>query len=148
MRLVINGKRNDTHEARHTETRARPLHRRPPDRHARRNSAIHIGRLPRSHSGVTLEEFQLSVKGSAAAPPPQSSPALKALWLEGRGEWEKAHEAAQSDHTSEGSWVHAYLHRKDGDLGNAAYWYSRAGRPVADGSSEEEWTSIVRALLG
>lgn len=96
---------------------------------------------------MTTEEFRLAAKGPAAAPPGLSM-ALQALWFEARGEWDKAHEIAQRDQTREGSWVHAYLHRKDGDLGNAAYWYSRAGQPVSRDSAEGEWTAIVRALLG
>jgi hypothetical protein len=96
---------------------------------------------------MTTEEFRLSAKGTAAVPPGLSMP-LQALWLEARGDWDRAHETAQGDQTREGSWVHAYLHRKDGDLGNAAYWYSRAGQPAATGSADEEWTAIITALLG
>jgi len=96
---------------------------------------------------MTTEGFRLAAKGTGAAPPGLSM-ALQALWLEARGDWDRAHETAQGDQTREGSWVHAYLHRKGGDLGNAAYWYSRAGQPTARGSADEEWTAIVTALLG
>jgi hypothetical protein len=96
---------------------------------------------------VTAEEFQKSAGGSSAAPQGLSA-ALQALWHDARGNWEKAHELAQGDGTREGSWVHAYLHRKEGDDGNAAYWYSRARRPVAEGSLPEEWAAIVTKLLG
>jgi hypothetical protein len=64
-----------------------------------------------------------------------------------KGDWTRAHEYAQQDEGMEGSWAHAYLHRKKGDQGNAAYWYSRAGKPVCREPLDEEWVSIVRALL-
>ena len=84
---------------------------------------------------------------SAAAPPAGISPALRALWHDGRGDWERAHETAQSIENDDGAWVHAYLHRKEGDASNAAYWYRRAHQPVGAGSFEEEWERIVSALL-
>jgi hypothetical protein len=73
--------------------------------------------------------------------------ALCALWLAGRGEWERAHQVAQEDNTREGSWVHAYLHRAEGDTGNASYWYRRAARPVQTGDLRSEWEQIVMELL-
>ena len=77
------------------------------------------------------------------------SPALQALWYDGRGDWQRAHECAQDDHSRDGSWVHAYLHRKEGDAGNAGYWYARAGRtmPAAGVTLQAEWAEIARALL-
>jgi len=72
---------------------------------------------------------------------------LLALWWDGQGNWEQAHEVAQEVEDPEGAWVHAYLHRKEGDLGNAGYWYRRAGRPPATGALELEWTYIVETLL-
>ena len=75
------------------------------------------------------------------------SPALRALWLDARGDWDGAHEAAQADEGGDGDWVHAYLHRKEGDAGNAAYWYRRAGKPVCRTSLDEEWEAIASALL-
>jgi hypothetical protein len=92
---------------------------------------------------VTPDEFRQS-----ATLPPGSSGALEALWHEAHGDWDKAHECSQGARSREGDWVHAYLHRKEGDTGNAAYWYSRAGRPVAQGSSEAEWAAIAAELLG
>jgi hypothetical protein len=65
-----------------------------------------------------------------------------------RGDWKRAHESAQQDEGVEGSWVHAYLHRKEGDQDNAAYWYSRAGKPVCGEPLDVEWLRIVTALLG
>ncbi len=72
---------------------------------------------------------------------------LKALWWDAKGDWEQAHEVCQSAGSKDGDWVHAYLHRKEGDPGNAAYWYNRAGRPVFRGALEEEWTAMVTILL-
>jgi hypothetical protein len=73
--------------------------------------------------------------------------ALLALWWDGKGDWEQAHAVAQDVSSRDGAWVHAYLHRKEGDLGNAAYWYSQAGRPVARGDLDEEWTKMVDEML-
>jgi len=95
---------------------------------------------------MDLDAFRASL--TLAAPPPALSPALKALWLDARGDWDGAHDAAQADEGGPGDWVHAYLHRKEGDAGNAAYWYRRAGRPVCKASLEDEWASIAEALLG
>lgn len=73
---------------------------------------------------------------------------LQALWLDARGEWERAHTVCQQAKNRDGDWVHAYLHRKEGDLGNAGYWYARAGRPMPaeSVSLETEWAGIVEAL--
>lgn len=73
--------------------------------------------------------------------------AMIALWWAGRGEWERAHRIVMSADTQEAAWVHAYLHRVEGDLGNAAHWYRRAGRPVAGGPLEAEWDAIAADLL-
>jgi hypothetical protein len=72
---------------------------------------------------------------------------LAALWQDAKGDWETAHRLAQDIDGPDGAWVHAYLHRKEGDAGNAAYWYRRAGRPVARGGIPQEWEAIVDALL-
>ena len=81
-------------------------------------------------------------------PPADLSRALQALWLEARGDWAGAHTLAQETDSREGDWVHAYLHRKEGDLANAAYWYRRAGRPPATGEPRSEWEAMARVLLG
>jgi len=84
----------------------------------------------------------------AGATPSSDLPlAVQALWWDAKGDWTRAHEAAQAQDDAAGAWVHAYLHRKEGDLANAAYWYRRAGEPVACGSLDEEWATIARALL-
>ena len=73
---------------------------------------------------------------------------LRALWHDARGDWAAAHTLAQDVDDKDGAWVHAYLHRKEGDLENSAYWYRRAGQPVASDSLDDEWSRIVTALLG
>ena len=75
------------------------------------------------------------------------SPSLQALWHEAKGDWDTAHHIAQSEKSSEGDWIHAYLHRVEGDNGNAAYWYSRAGKPVCTSALTQEWEQIASALL-
>lgn len=90
----------------------------------------------------------MTVKEFETAKPETLRGALLALWWEGRGDWEKAHRIAQDVDDAGGAWVHAYLHRKEGDAGNAAYWYRRAGRIVAKGDFREEWEAIVGEMLG
>ena len=85
---------------------------------------------------------------AADAPPQGLGLALQALWWEAKGDWDKAHECAQAEEDMPGCWVHAYLHRREGDLENAGYWYRRAGKPAATGALEEEWLAIARNLLG
>jgi hypothetical protein len=82
-----------------------------------------------------------------ASPPDGAEGLLRAVWHGLRGEWEVAHRLAQDDHTAEGAWVHAWLHRIEGDLDNAAYWYGRARKPRADDSVTLEGQRIARALL-
>ena len=94
---------------------------------------------------MDLAAFRASL--SAAAPPPSLSPALRALWLDAKGDWDGAHDAAQADEGVAGDWVHAYLHRKEGNSGNAAYWYRRAKKPVCRTALDEEWQAIAEALL-
>lgn len=84
---------------------------------------------------------------AAPEPPAQLSNALAGLWWDAKGDWKRVHESAQRDEGRDGSWVHAYLHRKEGDPGNASYWYSRAGKPVCREPLDAEWISIARALL-
>ena len=94
---------------------------------------------------MDMEAFRASL--AAAEPPPTLSDAQRALWLDARGNWDGAHDAAQDDEGGVGDWVHAYLHRKEGDSGNAAYWYRRARKPVCRTSLDEEWAAIADALL-
>jgi hypothetical protein len=78
-----------------------------------------------------------------AGPPVNESLVIQALWHDARGDWEAAHGCAQDDHSAMGSWMHAYLHRKEGDIGNARYWYIQAGRPVFHGTLAEEWEALA-----
>jgi hypothetical protein len=94
---------------------------------------------------MTQEEFHKSL--NSEHPPEDLTLSLAALWWDAKGDWAKAHESAQQDEGAAGAWVHAYLHRKEGDLSNAGYWYSRAGRPQAKVSLEKEWAEIVSSLL-
>jgi hypothetical protein len=94
---------------------------------------------------VTADELLATIRDGA--PPPGLGPLLRALWLAARGDWEGAHQIAQDDDSRDAAWIHAYLHRKEGDEGNAAYWYRRAARPIAGGALEEEWRLIANALL-
>jgi hypothetical protein len=94
---------------------------------------------------MTLAEFRKSLQADS---PPQHVPLLlQALWHDAKGAWERAHEIAQEINTSDGAWVHAYLHRKEGDLSNAAYWYRNAGKKIFSGSLDEEWNVIVSQFL-
>ena len=94
---------------------------------------------------MTLAGFKATL--GATQPPDGLGQPLLALWYDGRGDWNLAHETAQELDDATGAWIHAYLHRKEGDAGNAAYWYRRAGKAVATVSLETEWNDIVAALL-
>jgi hypothetical protein len=84
---------------------------------------------------------------SKAKPPAGISPALAGLWWAGKDDWNKAHRLVMSAADPDCAWVHAYLHRREGDLDNARYWYGQAHRPVAVGELAAEWAMIVGALL-
>ena len=94
---------------------------------------------------VSIADFRASLSG--AAPAADLAPPLAALWWAAKGNWDAAHKIVQNEDTAEAAWVHAYLHRVEGDLGNAGYWYRRAGKPVAAGALETEWQGITSALL-
>lgn len=94
---------------------------------------------------MTLHTFRDSVSGTA--PPAGLSPALQALWHDARDEWDTAHGLVDDSTDADGCEVHGYLHRREGDNGNAAYWYRQAGRPVAHGPLDEEWQALVQRLL-
>jgi hypothetical protein len=94
---------------------------------------------------MTLEEFRSTL--ADPAPPVHVSRALQAMWEDAKGNWNAAHSIAQEIDDETGAQIHAYLHRKEGDLGNAAYWYRRAKQPAAGDALEEEWARIVLRLL-
>ena len=91
-------------------------------------------------------DFRASLAG--AAPAPELDAPLAALWWAAKGDWDRAHKLVQDEPTADAAWVHAYLHRVEGDLGNAGYWYRRAGRPVATDAVEAEWERIAATLVG
>jgi len=94
---------------------------------------------------MTLDQFRASLNQSSA--PAELRPLLTSLWWDAKDDWNQAHEIAQSVETPDAAWVHAYLHRKEGDDGNAAYWYNRAHQPRCTSSLDAEWEQIVSALL-
>lgn len=95
---------------------------------------------------MTLTEFIESIDQSDL-PSEGLSTVLQALWYERKGDWNRAHQIAQNIHTPEGAWIHAYLHRKEGDLSNACYWYNRADRPKSNQELGKEWEEITKHLL-
>ena len=100
---------------------------------------------------MTFEEFKASL--DAHEPPAALAPPLAALWTEARGgwtsgDWDAAHQIVQAESGIDAAWVHAYLHRREGDLSNARYWYRRAERDPHEGELESEWAEISQALLG
>lgn len=94
---------------------------------------------------MTLQEFKESLH--SASPPDASCPLLQALWHDAKGDWNAAHVLVQSVENTDGARIHAYLHRKEGDLSNAMYWYNRAGVAQYPGSLEEEWDALAGDLL-
>jgi hypothetical protein len=92
-----------------------------------------------------LKEFTVSL--TASEPPGGYSLAMQALWWDAKGDWGRAHECAQACDDFDAAWVHAYLHRVEGDLANAGYWYRRARRPVGVGDLAEERAAIAATLM-
>lgn len=95
---------------------------------------------------MTFDEF-VTHASQLDEPPAALSPLLQSLWHARRHEWDRAHTVAQSIDSPAGSLVHAHLHRQEGDLGNARYWYQRAGEPVSTASIEDECESLIRRFL-
>jgi hypothetical protein len=94
---------------------------------------------------MTIEEFMLTLENSR--PPEKLSPYLKALWYDAKDDWKNSHETAQEIQNRNGAWIHAYLHRKEGDLSNAYYWYLQAGKQMPEDTFEEEWKNILNELI-
>ncbi len=94
---------------------------------------------------VSLDAFTAST--AAPLPPPSLPAPLAALWWAARGDWGRAHVLVQDDPGRDAAWVHAHLHRREGDDGNARYWYRRAGRPACDGALDAEWANLAATLL-
>jgi len=95
---------------------------------------------------MKMAEFLSSIE-EGEEPAAEWTTELKALWWCKKGNWAKSHDLAQDAGSSDGDWVHAHLHRVEGDLGNAGYWYSRAGRKQGTQSVEQEWTEITAEML-
>jgi hypothetical protein len=95
---------------------------------------------------VKMADFRASLPG--AAPASGLDAPLAGLWWAAKGNWDQAHKIVQDEDTADAAWVHAYLHRVEGDLANAGYWYRRARRPAASGSLDSEWQEIASELLG
>jgi hypothetical protein len=94
---------------------------------------------------MTPSEFKGSL--AKAKPPAGISPALAGLWWAGKDDWDKAHTLVMNEEGADCAWVHAYLHRVEGDLGNARYWYRQARRKAAEGDLAAEWAAIAAGLL-
>ncbi len=95
---------------------------------------------------MDLAAFRASLKGDK--PPPGLTRPVEALWHAGRGDWDAAHKLVQQDEGEpKHDWVHAHLHRVEGDLSNAGYWYRRAKQPAETGPLDAEWAKIAEALL-
>lgn len=95
---------------------------------------------------MDLDTFKATLAG--AAPPAGVAGTLQALWHLAKGDWHGAHQLAQAADDADGAWVHAHLHRVEGDHANAGYWYRRAGKSRSAASIEAEWDEIAAALLG
>jgi hypothetical protein len=95
---------------------------------------------------VKVADFKASLSG--AAPASGLDAPLAALWWAAKGHWDEAHKIVQDEATADAAWVHAYLHRVEGDIGNAGYWYRQATKPVASGPLDIEWEAIASRLLG
>lgn len=95
---------------------------------------------------MNAADFIASLDG--AAPAPELNAPLAGLWWAGKGDWDRAHGIVQDESSRDAAWVHAYLHRAEGDLGNAGYWYRQAGQPAAKDSLKAEWERIAATLLG
>lgn len=105
-----------------------------------------MGRVMVKNSAMDLDAFTASL--ALPQPPAELSLALQALWWDAKGDWDEAHDCAQRvEEEKDGQWVHAYLHRKQGDPSNAGYWYRRCRRTPAAVPLAEEWEMIARALL-
>jgi len=95
---------------------------------------------------MTLAELESAATAHSPLPA-DADPLVRALWIDATGNWAGAHELVQNIESTNAAWIHAYLHRKEGDLQNAQYWYRRAGKPAVTGPLPDEWRAIARALL-
>jgi hypothetical protein len=105
------------------------------------------GTSPRPSKIQQMTLAQLRATLDQSSPPTNLQPLLAALWWEAKGDWNQAHEIAQAEESADAAWVHAYLHRKEGDTSNAGYWYRQARQQQCTMPLEKEWEQIVSALL-
>jgi hypothetical protein len=96
---------------------------------------------------MTLDPAAFRDSLAADAPPEGLRLALRGLWWDAKGDWDRAHACAMEQDDAEGAALHAYLHRREGDLPNARYWYARARRPAAEGSLDAEWEALAAEFL-
>lgn len=94
---------------------------------------------------MNIEQLKQSL--SHSQPPADASVYISALWYDANGHWQQAHSLIQDIPDKNAAWIHAYLHRKEGDTGNAHYWYNRAGKKLPACSLAEEWEQLATALL-
>jgi hypothetical protein len=94
---------------------------------------------------VSFDDFKVSL--AQASPPTGLSVPLQALWWAGKNNWDKAHQLVMGDDSADAAWVHAYLHRVEGDLPNARYWYRQATREPAMNALDAEWAAIVSEFV-
>lgn len=94
---------------------------------------------------MKLYEFKQTLSGNE--PPRDLAVYLQALWFDAKGEWDKAHDIVQDIHDENALWIHAYLHRKEGDVFNSEYWYNRAGKKRCNEPLQNEWEAIAEAML-
>ncbi len=94
---------------------------------------------------MNIDEFRQTL--SSTEPPAKLSAYLASLWYDAKGDWERSHTIIQEINDPTAAWIHAYLHRKEGDTGNADYWYHRAGKKRPSITLDEEWVTIAKALL-
>jgi hypothetical protein len=95
---------------------------------------------------VTRDDFKTSL--TQTAPPSGLNAPLQALWWAGKDDWDRAHKLVMETSGADAAWVHAYLHRVEGDLPNARYWYAQAGKPPASNPLRDEWGAIIATMLG
>jgi len=94
---------------------------------------------------MTFSSFKESL--SSNEPPQNASVYLRALWYDAKGDWDEAHKLIQDINDKNAAWIHAYLHRKEGDINNARYWYYNANKKLSSLTLAQEWEEIVVALI-
>jgi hypothetical protein len=94
---------------------------------------------------MTAAQFKQSLSDNL--PPAGISVYLQSLWFDGKNNWEESHTIIQDVEDETAAWIHAYLHRKEGDVWNANYWYTKAGKRMPGYSLQQEWDELLDALI-